>query len=72
MKHFYVFMMALVAGLFLGVVSVSAATEEEVDYGVMELNKEYEMTSGNNFFGTFTPEKDGYHPFRAACSSLLG
>ena len=48
MKHFYVFMMALVAGLFLGVVSVSAATEEEVDYGVMELNKEYEMTSGKD------------------------
>lgn len=53
-------MMALVASLFLGVVSVSAATKKEVDYGVMELNKEYEMTSGNNFFGTFTPEKDGY------------
>lgn len=53
-------MMALVASLFLGVVSVSAATKEEVNYGVMELNKEYEMTSGPNYYGTFTPDKDGY------------
>ena len=60
MKQFYVFMMALVASLFLGVVSVSAATKEEVNYGVMELNKEYEMTSGPNYYGTFTPDKDGY------------
>lgn len=60
MKHFYVFMMALIVSLFLGVVSVSAATKDEVDYGVMELNKEYAMTSGSNFYGTFTPEKDGY------------
>lgn len=71
MKHFYVFMMALVAGLFLGVASVSAATEEEVDYGVMELNKEYEMTSGNNFFGTFTPEKDGYLQVYTSGSSIF-
>ena len=60
MKHFYVFMMALVASLFLGVVSVSAATKEEINYGVMELNKEYELTSGPNYYGTFTPDKDGY------------
>lgn len=71
MKHFYVFMMALVASLFLGVVSVSAATKEEVDYGVMELNKEYEMTSGNNFFGTFTPEKDGYLQVYTSGSDVL-
>lgn len=64
-------MMALVASLFLGVVSVSAATKEEVDYGVMELNKEYEMTSGNNFFGTFTPEKDGYLQVYTSGSDVL-
>lgn len=64
-------MMALVASLFLGVVSVSAVTKEEVDYGVMELNKEYEMTSGNNFFGTFTPEKDGYLQVYTSGSDVL-
>ena len=64
-------MMALVASLFLGVVSVSAATKEEVDYGVMELDKEYEMTSGNNFFGTFTPEKDGYLQVYTSGSDVL-
>ena len=53
-------MMALVASLFLGVVSVSAATKEEINYGVMELNKEYELTFGPNYYGTFTPDKDGY------------
>lgn len=60
MKHFYVFMMALIASLFLGVVTSSAATKDEVDFGVMELNKTYNMKDSKYYYGTFTPEKDGY------------
>ena len=36
------------------------AYKNEVDFGVLELNKSYNMTDNYYYYGTFTPEKDGY------------
>ena len=43
MKHLKYFMMSLMALLFLGTASAFAyaANKDEVDYGVLELNKTY-------------------------------
>lgn len=60
MKHIYVFLLSLVACLFLGENTALAAAKDEVDFGALELNKEYNMKDNNYYYGTFTPEKDGF------------
>lgn len=60
MKHLYVSLVSLLTFLFLGSSSAFAAVKEEIGFGVMELNKTYNMTGSNYYYGTFTPDNDGY------------
>lgn len=60
MKHLCVSLVSLLTFLFLGSSSAFAAVKDEISFGVMELNKTYNMTGSNYYYGTFTPEKDGY------------
>ena len=60
MKHLCVSLVSLLAFLLLGSSSAFAAVKDEISFGVMELNKTYNMSGSNYYYGTFTPEKDGY------------
>lgn len=53
-------MLSLMACLFLGTATSVAAAKDEIDFGALELNKEYHMGGNNYYCGTFTPEKDGF------------
>lgn len=60
MKHLCVSLVSLLTFLFLGSSSAFAAVKDEISFGVMELDKTYNMSGSNYYYGTFTPEKDGY------------
>lgn len=73
MKHLKYFMMSLMALLFLGTASAfaDAANKDEVDYGVLELNKTYNMKDSYYYYGTFTPAEDGYlHVYSTGTTSI--
>lgn len=73
MKHLKYFMMSLMALLFLGTASAFAyaANKDEVDYGVLELNKTYNMKDSYYYYGTFTPAEDGYlHVYSTGTTSI--
>lgn len=73
MKHLKYFMMSLMALLILGAGSAyaAAADKDEVDFGVLELNKAYNMKDSYYYHGTFTPTEDGYlHVYSTGANSL--
>lgn len=73
MKHLKYFMMSLMALLILGAGSAfaAAADKDEVDYGVLELNKTYNMKDSYYYHGTFTPTEDGYlHVYSTGTNSI--
>lgn len=73
MKHLKYFMMSLMALLILGAGSAfaAAADKDEIDYGVLELNKTYNMKDSYYYHGTFTPTEDGYlHVYSTGTSSI--
>lgn len=73
MKHLKYFMMSLMALLILGAGSAyaAAADKDEVDFGVLELNKTYNMKDSYYYYGTFTPTEDGYlHVYSTGTNSL--
>lgn len=73
MKHLKYFMMSLMALLILGAGSAyaAAADKDEVDFGVLELNKTYNIKDSYYYYGTFTPTEDGYlHVYSTGTNSL--
>lgn len=73
MKHLKYFMMSLMALLILGAGSAfaAAADKDEVNFGALELNKTYNMKDSYYYYGTFTPEEDGYlHVYSTGTNSI--
>ena len=67
MKYFYNLLTSMVAFLILGTLSSFA----ETNFGTVELGKTYELTSGEYYYATFTPEKDGHLQVYSDASSTL-
>lgn len=61
MKHLNSFLLSLVALLLLGVGSAFAqSTKDEINFGEMQLGQTYNLKGAGYFYGTFTPEQDGF------------
>lgn len=61
MKRLNAFLLSLVALLMLGAGTVLAQSDKgETNFGVLQLNQTYNMKDAGYFYGTFTPEQDGF------------
>lgn len=61
MKRLNAFLLSLVALLLLGASTVLAQSDKgETDLGALQLNHTYNIKDAGYFYGTFTPEQDGF------------